>query len=82
MLTVQVRLSADTVAQPVQLARSEPAGTSATSVTVLAFGADPTQTPVFAAQAMSGSVPVDVIVPCAAPDTADVFAVSVYVAGW
>jgi len=60
MLTVQVRLSAETDVQPVQLASSEPAGTSATSVTVLALGADPTQTPVFAAQAMSGSVPVEV----------------------
>jgi hypothetical protein len=79
---VQVRLSAETVVHPVQLASSEPAGTSATSVTVLAFGADPTQVPAFAAHAMSGSVPVDVIVPCAAPDNADVFAVSVYVAGW
>jgi hypothetical protein len=79
---VQVRLSAETVVQPVQLASSDPAGTSATSVTVLAFGADPTQVPVFAAQAMSGSVSVDVIVPCAAPFNAAVFAVSAYVAGW
>jgi hypothetical protein len=79
---VQVRLSAETVAQPVQLESSEPAGTSATSVTVLPFGADPTHVPVFAAQAMSGSVSVDVIVPCAAPETAAVFAVSWYGAGW
>ena len=72
-------MSAETVVHPVQLVSSEPAGTSATSVTVLAFGADPTHVPVFAAQAMSGSVSVDVIVPCAA--TAAVFAVSAYVDG-
>jgi hypothetical protein len=76
IVTVQVRLSADTVVHPVQLASSDPAGTSATSVTVLAFGAEPTQVPTFAAQAMSGSVSVDVIVPWTAPFTAAVFAVT------
>jgi hypothetical protein len=78
---VQVRLSADTVVHPIQLVSSEPAGTSATSVTVLAFGADPTHVPVFAAQAMSGSVSVEVIVPCTAPFTAAVFAVTAYIDG-
>jgi hypothetical protein len=81
-VSVQVLLSAETVVHPVQLDSSEPAGTSAMSVTVLAFGADPTHVPVFAAQAMSGSVSVDVIDPCAAPFNAAVFAVSAYVDGW
>ena len=49
---------------------------------MLAFGADPTHVPVFAARAMSGSVSVDVIVPCAAPFNAAVFAVTAYVDGW
>ena len=81
-MSVQVLLSAETVVHLVQLASSEPAGTSATSVTVLAFDADPTQVPVFAAQAMSGSVSVEVIVPWTAPFTAAVFAVTAYVDGW
>ena len=74
MLTVQVRLSAETVVHPVQLASIDPAGTVATSVTVLFFTAPPTQVPAFAAQAMSGSVSVEVMVPsrrpvrCSRPD--------------
>jgi hypothetical protein len=82
METVQVRLSAETVLHPVQLARSEPAGTSAVSVTMLPFGAEPLQVPLFAAHARAGSVALLVRVPCAAPKVLAVFAVTRYVAGW
>jgi hypothetical protein len=78
-VTVQVRLSAETVRHPDQLETSEPDAGVAVSVTVAPFGALPVHAPALPAHETSGSVSSVATVPCPVPE---VLAVRRYVVGW